>query len=353
MPPVRPATTFVQEVGEGRSYARDESPGVEPAENLLAELEGGTDALLFASGMAAATAMVSALRPGDHIVAQHVMYWGLRRWLAGFCAEWGIGLDFVDAGEPAAIAAAVQPGRTRLVWVESPANPTWEIVDIAAAAEAAHAAGASLVVDNTVATPVHTQPLAHGADVVFHSATKALNGHSDVVAGALLTAQPEHALWRRVRATRAHGGAILGPFEAWLLLRGMRTLYLRVERASATALAVARAFAADSRVHTVLYPGLDTHPGHATAARQMTRGFGGMLSLRLNGGRSAAERLPGACGVFLPATSLGGVESLIEHRAATEGPDSPVPGDLVRLSIGIEHPDDLIADLDRALDAVA
>lgn len=352
VPPLQPATTFVQGARDGRSYARDQSPAVEPAEKLLAELEGGTDALLFASGMAGATAMVQALRPGDHIVAQHVMYWGLRRWLTGFCADWGIGLDFVDASESGAIAAAVQPGRTRLVWVETPANPTWEIVDIAAAAEAAHAAGAWLAVDNTVPTPVHTRPLEHGADVVFHSATKMLNGHSDVVAGALVTARPQHELWRRVRATRAHGGAILGPFEAWLLLRGMRTLYLRADRASAAALALARRFAADSRVNAVLYPGLETHPGHATAARQMARGFGAMLSLRLAGGREAAARLPGACGVFLPATSLGGVESLIEHRAGTEGPDSPVPGDLVRLSVGIEHTDDLIADLEQALDRV-
>ncbi|SDF81269.1 cystathionine gamma-synthase [Limimonas halophila] len=350
VPPLQPASTFVQGADEGRSYARDQSPGVEPAERLLAELEGGGEALLFASGMAAATAMIGALRPGDHIVAQRVMYWGLRRWLTDFCAEWGIGLDFVDAGEPGTIAAAVQPGRTRVVWIETPANPTWDVVDIAAAAEAAHEAGAWLAVDNTVPTPVHTRPLAHGADVVFHSATKMLNGHSDIVAGALVTNQPDHALWHRVRATRAHGGGILGPFEAWLLLRGMRTLYLRAERAAATAQAIAEHFDRHPKVNAVLYPGLQSHPGHATAARQMERGFGGMLSLRLADGRAAAERVPHACRTILPATSLGGVESLIEHRAGIEGADSPVPGDLVRLSVGIEHPDDLIADLEQALD---
>ena len=353
VPDVKPATTYARDadnalIGDA-SYARDGSPSVKPAERLLARLEGGAAALLFASGMAAAAALVQALRPGDHLVAQRVMYWGLRNWLVEFCRDWGIGLDLVDAEDPEAIQAAVKPGETKLVWVETPSNPTWQVVDIAAAAEAAHAAGALLAVDSTVATPVHTRPLELGADVVFHAATKYLNGHSDVVAGALVTADPEAELWRRAAANRAHGGGILGPFEAWLLLRGMRTLYLRVPRQSAGALAIARFLQGHDKVAEVLYPGLESHPGHGTAALQMHDGFGGMLSLRVAGGRQAALRVVGACRHFIRATSLGGVESLIEHRASIEGPDSPVPDDLLRLSIGIEHVDDLIADLDRAL----
>jgi len=353
VPPLRPATTFARDsdyaLPAGRSYQRDDSPGLAPVESLLARLEGGAEALLFASGMAAATALVQALRPGDHIVAQDVMYWGLRTWLKDFCRDWGLGLDLVSAGDPAALAAALRPGETRLVWVETPSNPTWEVVDIAAAAEAAHAAGAILAVDSTVATPVLTRPLALGADVVMHSATKYLNGHSDVVAGTLVAADAGTELWQRVVRNRCHGGAMLGPFEAWLLLRGLRTLHLRVTRASATALALAEAAASHAKVTQVLYPGLPGHPGHAIAARQMTEGFGGMLSLRVAGGATAALRVACACGVFRRATSLGGVESLIEHRATIEGPDSPVPADLLRVSVGIEDPADLHADLIQAL----
>ena len=354
VPPIRPATTFTREPGYALTgpaeYQRDDTPTAAPAENLLAQLEGGREGLLFASGMAAAAAVVQALRPGDHVVAQRAMYWGLRGWLADFCARWHIALTFA-APDAEALCAAMRPGKTRLVWVETPANPMWQIVDVAAAAEAAHANGARLVVDSTVATPVHTRPLALGADVVLHSASKALNGHSDVIAGALVTAETDSDFWRRVRDNRKEGGAILGPFEAWLLLRGMRTLHLRVQRASANALAIARHVAGHPKVAAVLYPGLESHPGHTVAARQMHDGFGSMLSLRLAGGRAAALATVGACRIFQRATSLGGVESLIEHRATIEGADSSVPEDLLRLSVGIEDRADLIADLERALTA--
>jgi cystathionine gamma-synthase len=235
--------------------------------------------------------------------------------------------------------------------VETPANPTWDVVDIEAVAAIAHAAGAVLAVDSTSATPVLTRPLEHGADLVVHSATKYLNGHSDVLAGAVVCARADE-LWDRVLAWRHDAGAVPGPFEAWLLLRGMRTLFLRVRRQSASALALASAHEGHPAVAAVLYPGLPSHPGHAVAARQMQGGFGGMLSIRVRGGEDAAVAVAAAVQVFTRATSLGGVESLIEHRASVEGPTSPVPADLLRISVGIEEPADLLADLRQALDRV-
>jgi cystathionine gamma-synthase len=354
-PPIQPSTTYRRDasdyalVGE-TGYSRGHNPTSQAAETSLAALEGGAAALLFASGMAAATAVLQTLAPGDHIVAQRTMYWGLRDWLLAFCDNWGLGLDLVEAGDPAALAEAIAPGRTKLVWIETPANPTWQIVDIAAAAELAHAAGARLVVDSTTATPVLTRPLALGADLVMHSATKYLNGHSDVVAGVLVTARAD-GHWQRLHAIRTDGGAVLGPFEAWLLQRGLRTLFLRVRQASATALRIAEHFQGHPGLAAVLYPGLTSHPGHALAARQMDGGFGGMLSLRVAGGAASALAVVKACRLFHRATSLGGVESLIEHRATIEGATSPIPADLLRLSIGLEHPDDLIADLEQALAA--
>ncbi len=353
VPAIQPSTTFVRDrdyepLVDGRIYARDQAPTPEHAEGLLARLEGGKDAMLFASGMAAATAVVQALRPGDHIVAQDVMYWTLRAWMISFCADWGIGLDLVDTSREDAFEAAIKPGRTKLVWVETPANPTWDIVDIAAVAKITRAAGAKLVVDSTVVTPVLSQPLALGADIVFHSATKYLNGHSDVLAGALVTAE-EDPFWARIKDNRLNIGGVLGTFEAWLLLRGMRTLYLRVERCCTNAMAIARHFDGHAAIDAVLYPGLESHPRHTVARHQMPGGFGGMLSLRVKGGREAALRCVANLRCFQRATSLGGVESLVEHRASVEGPDSPIPDDMLRLSVGIEDIDDLIADLESAL----
>jgi cystathionine gamma-synthase len=352
IPPVHPATTFIRDPDNqyraGFSYGRPTNPTFLLPEALLARLEGGVACLTFASGMAAATAVFLALKPGDHVVAPQVMYWALRNWLKSSAAERGVIVDFVDAGATAALAAAVQPGRTKLVWIESPANPTWAITDIAAAAEIAHGAGARLAIDSTVATPVLTQPIALGADIVMHSATKYLNGHSDVVAGALVAARHDE-FWERIAAIRASHGAILGSFEAWLLLRGMRTLHLRVERCCRTAQAIAAHLVGHRRIVATLYPGLPDHPGHAVAARQMRGGFGGMLSIRVAGGESAAIAAAARVSVWKRATSLGGVESLVEHRASIEGPGSPAPPDLLRLSVGIEDAADLIGDLEQAL----
>jgi cystathionine gamma-synthase len=303
---------------------------------------------VFASGMAAATAVFQSLLPGDHVLVSRVLYWGVRKWLAEFALTWGLDVEFTDTTDLGAVASAIRPGQTRLLWVETPANPMWEVTDLAAICALAHAAGVRVAVDNTVATPVLTRPFEHGADLVVHSATKYLNGHSDVLAGAVLTARRD-PLWERIRSWRRNAGAVLGPFEAWLLQRGMRTLFLRVHRASESALAIATHFQGHPALTEVLYPGLPSHPGYQIAARQMSGGFGGMLSIRLVGGTEHATAVLRAVRVFKRATSLGGVESLIEHRAEVEGPSSPVPADLLRLSIGIEATDDLIADLDAAL----
>jgi cystathionine gamma-synthase len=353
VPPIQPSTTFARErnyelVAPGYSYARDQNPVYETAEQMLVELEEADAALLFSSGMAAAMAVFQALEPGDHVMAPKIMYWGLRGWLLEFCANWGLDLEFYDSTRAGDLQARLRPGKTRILWLETPSNPTWDIADIAQAADAARQAGARLVVDSTVATPVLTRPLTLGADIVMHSATKYLNGHGDVVAGALACREPDE-LWERIHHVRAHGGAILGSFEAWLLQRGMRTMFLRVQRASESALRIAEHFHGHSKVADVLYPGLPGHPGHAIATRQMQGGYGGMLSLRIRGGRDAALEVAGRCNTFIRATSLGGVESLVEHRFSIEGADSPIPDDLLRLSVGIESAEDLIADLDQAL----
>jgi cystathionine gamma-synthase len=354
VPPLYSATTYARDrnydLPGAWSYGRPDNPTVEAAEAVLRSIEGGAAALLFSSGMAAATAVFQALAPGDHVVAPRIMYWALRNWLTGSLQPWGVAVDLVDMTDLGAVAAAVRPGRTRVVWIETPANPTWAVTDIAGAAEIAHRAGAALAVDSTAATPVLTRPLEHGADLVMHSATKYLNGHSDVLAGVLVAARDDD-FWQRLVRGRYEGGAVLGGFEAWLLLRGLRTLVLRVQQASRSAQAIAEHCLGHAGVAQVLYPGLGNDPGHAVARRQMRGGFGGMLSIRVAGGREAALAAAGRLRLFARATSLGGVESLVEHRASVEGPDSPVPADLLRLSVGIESASDLIADLDQALSA--
>jgi cystathionine gamma-synthase len=352
-PGIHPSTTYVRDenyqlIDASHSYGRDENPGFAVAENVLAELEGGSSALLFSSGSSAAMAVVQSLEPGDRIVAPTIMYWGLRNWLITFCDKWGLQLDLFDPSDPDALAKAVHQEKTKLVWIESPCNPTWDVIDIAAAADIAHEAEAYLVVDSTVTTPVLTQPIKHGADIVVHSATKYLNGHCDVVAGAVIAARDDE-FWEHICQIRVQAGAILGSFEAWLLQRGMRTLFLRVRKASESALTIARHFEGHANLESVLYPGLPSHPGHEIAARQMDGGFGGMLSLRVKGDKDTALAIVKRCKVFTRATSLGGVESLIEHRYSIEGENSPIPKDLVRLSVGIESVDDLIADLEQAL----
>jgi cystathionine gamma-synthase len=349
-PAIHPSTTYERDPVPGtpsRLYSRDDNPNYEDAEALLNSLEGGAGCLLFASGMAAGTAVLSALSYGAHVILPEVVYWGMRKMASDIASAWGISVDYVRNGDLQEINKRVTP-QTRVIWVETPSNPTLAVTDIAAVAEIAQRTGAALVVDSTFATPVLTRPLELGADIVLHSATKYLNGHSDVIAGALVTRQ-RSPLWERVETVRKYGGAVLGSFEAWLLLRGMRTLFLRVRAQSETASRIAHHFEKHPAIKQVLYPGLPSSPGHAVAAKQMKGGFGGMLALRVNGDEVEARRIWGACRLFKSATSLGGVESLIEHRASVESAESRVPRDLLRLSVGIEDADDLIEDLERAL----
>jgi cystathionine gamma-synthase len=352
VPPIHVSTTYEREADGsfrgGRIYARADNPAFDQAEALIASLEGAAAALLFASGQAAAAALFQALRPGDRVLAPRNMYWGLRKWLLDVAVPWGVPVDFYENASIDDLARKARDERPRLVWIETPANPTWDVTDIAAASEIAEAVGAIVAVDSTAATPMLTRPLELGARIVMHSVTKYLNGHSDVIGGALATAADD-PLWQRIRYLRGGGGSVLGPFEAWLVLRGMRTLHLRVAAASANALSIAEHFNGHPKLSHVLYPGLSSHPNHAVAARQMRGGFGGMISVRVAAGEEAATRFTANLRVFKRATSLGSVESLAEHRASVEGPGTTCPPDLVRLSIGVEHVADLIGDIEQAL----
>jgi len=351
-PPIHVSSTYLRDPDNqyrsGRVYARADNPAFDQPEAVIARLEQGAAAGLFASGMAAATAVFLALKPGDHVLAPKVMYWSLRNWLMNFATQWGLKVELVDMTDPAAVRAAIRRGETRLVWVETPANPLWSVTDIAATAAIAHEAGALLAVDSTVATPVLTRPFEHGADIVMHAGTKYLGGHSDLIAGVLVTRE-DGDFWKRVKLVRAQVGGTLGSFEAFLLMRGMRTLYLRVRQACASAQRIAEHFEHHPLVEAVLYPGLRAFPGHEIAARQMTGGFGGMMSIRAKGGERAAIATAANVALWKRATSLGGTESLIEHRASVEGAGTPAPADLLRLSVGIEDAGDLIADLEQAL----
>ncbi len=358
-PPIHTSTTFIRDPDNhyrsGRVYARDHNPTFDQAEAVLTALEGGHASLLFASGMTAATAVFQALAPGDHEQAPKVMYWALRNWVMDFAMHWGMRVEFIDMTDPDDMRRRVQPGKTKLVWIETPANPLWTITDIALSCAIAHAADVVVAVDSTAATPVLTRPLELGADIVMHSATKYLNGHSDVIAGSLTTRE-DSAIWPRIKSIRAQMGGVLGPFEAWLLTRGMRTLFPRVRLACSSAQAIAEHFAQHPSIQEVLYPGLRSCKGHAVASKQMQGGFGGMLSIRVRGsddvpgaGEHAAIATAARVQLWKRATSLGGVESLIEHRASVEGAGTPAPDDLLRLSVGIEDTEDLIADLDHAL----
>ncbi len=354
-PPVHPSTTFARDANYApigkTTYSRYHNPTYEQVERVAAELDEGAEALVFAAGMAAIAALFETVNTGQHMIAPTIMYHGAQDWLRRISEKRGIALSLFDAADPRALERAIRPSETAIVWIETPVNPTWDVIDIAAAAAAAHAAGAILAVDATVSTPVTTRPLDLGADLVFHSGTKYLNGHSDVTAGVLVTRQAD-ARWQEIRLVRGLMGGVLGPFEAWLLLRGLRTLFVRFERASANALQIARHFEGHGKLEAVLYPGLESHPGHAIAKRQMTAGYSGMLSLLVKGDAEDAKGVATRTALFVPATSLGGVESLIEHRATIEGPRSQVPRNLLRLSIGIEDARDLIADLEQALAAV-
>lgn len=357
VPPLHMSTTFLRDpdnqYSKGFVYGRPDNATVRLCEDVIASLEGAAAAHVSASGMTAATTAFLALERPAHVIAPNVMYWALRAWLIDDAPSLGISATFVDITDLEAVRSAIRPGVTKMIWTETPANPLWVISDIAALADIAHGASAILAVDSTVASPILTQPLALGADVVMHAATKYLNGHSDVVAGALAFARRDAYFTRADRIRKMLGG-ILGPFEAALLLRGMRTLPVRMAHQSTVALEIARHFMTDVHVQDVLYPGLPHHPGHAIAKRQMTGGFSGMLSIRVKAqaglsGEAAAIRAAARVKIWKRATSLGGVESLIEHRASIEGLGSPCPPDLLRLSVGLEHVGDLIGDLAQAV----
>jgi cystathionine gamma-synthase len=349
-PAIHPSTTFEREPDgsfpHGHIYSRSSAPNRAALEASLAALEGGAGAVAFASASAATTAVFQALTPGDHVVAPTDAYFGTAKLLREVFASWGLETTFVDMTDIDAVTRAVRP-RTRLVWAESPSNPLWKVSDLARLGEIARGAGARFVVDNTTATPILQSPFRHGADLVVHATTKYLGGHSDVLGGAVV-ARERGPLLERLRLLQTTGGAVPSPFDCWLVLRGIRTLPYRVRAQSEHALAIAAFLEAHPRVERVHYPGLASHPAHALARRQMAM-FGGMLSVQVRGGAEAAMAVAAKLRVFTRATSFGGTESLVEHRASIEGPGTTTPANLLRVSVGLEHPDDLIEDLGQAL----
>lgn len=352
IPAIQPAATYARdenyEIRKPYWYRRDGSQTTSHAEAVIAEMEGAADSLLFSSGMSACTAVIEHLPTGAHVVAPKVMYHGVLHQLQTYEAKQRLSVTYYTAGNLEELAAAVRPGETNLVWVETPNNPNWEVTDIAAAAEIAHGAGAKLMCDCTGTPPSMTRALEFGADISFHSATKYLNGHSDVTAGVLSVSEVGD-YWEEIALIRKLAGTVLQSFDAWLLIRGMRTLFLRVERASQNAMAIATHFDGHDQVEAVLYPGLPSDPGHEIAKKQTGGMFGGMLSIIVKGDEQTAIDVTRFCQLFYPATSLGGVESLIEHRKTVSGEGFPVHPRLLRLSIGIEDADDLIWDLEQAL----
>ncbi len=351
-PPIQLSTTFERaEDGTlrgGYLYTRSDNPNRRSLEQCLSALEGGVDAACFSSGSAAAMAVCQALDTGDRVLAPRDAYYGTVALMREVFGRWGLDLALVDMGDLDAVRSALTP-TTRLLWIETPSNPLVRVVDIARLAAIGREAGAHVVVDNTWATPVLQRPLELGAHVAMHSTTKYLGGHSDVLGGALITHGVD-PFWERVRAVQATGGAVPSPFDCWLTLRGIRTLPWRVRAQADSALRIARALDAHPAVSIVHYPGLEANPGYALAQHQMRSG-GAMLSFEVRDGRAAALAAIGRLRLITRATSLGGTESLIEHRASVEPPDSGTPASLLRLSVGLEHPDDLIADLTQALDA--
>jgi cystathionine gamma-synthase len=351
-PSITPATTFERAADgsypHGHVYTRSGNPNRRALETALAALEGGSAAVAFASGQAATAAVLQSLAAGDHVVLPDDLYHGTRHLVTQVLARWGLQASFVDMSSPAQVQAALRPS-TRAVWVETPSNPQLKIADIAAIASMAHQAGALCAVDNTWATPVLQQPLRLGADVVVHSTTKYIGGHSDVLGGCVVvSAAAPSDLVARIRQSQVLSGAVPSPFDCWLLLRSLATLPHRVRIQSESAARAAAFLAGHPRVAAVHYPGLPDHPSYSLARQQMSA-FGGMLSVRVKGGESAAMAAAARVQLFTRATSLGGVESLIEHRASVEGAGGTTPPDLLRISIGLEHPDDLIEDLAQAL----
>jgi len=349
-PAIHPSTTFEREADgsypRGFLYSRSSTPNRAALEECLAALEGGQDAAAFASASAATAAIFLSLEPGDHVVAPMDAYYGTAKLLRETFARWKLDSTFVDMTDVAAARAAIRTN-TRVVWVETPSNPLWKVSDIAALGEIARRAGALYVCDNTTATPVLQSPFKLGADLVLHATTKYLGGHSDVLGGAVV-ARARDPVFERIRAIQASGGAVPSPFDCWLVLRGIRTLPYRMRAHSENALKVATFLHGHARVEAVHYPGLPTHPAHDVARRQMAA-FGGMVSVQVRGDQARAVQVAAKLRVFTRATSFGGTESLVEHRASIEGPGTRTPENLLRLSIGLEHPDDLIDDLDQAL----
>jgi cystathionine gamma-synthase len=349
-PPIHLSTTFAHgpacEETHGYSYIREKNPTQTRLEDAMAQLEGGESALAFASGMGAVCALMQSLAPGSHVIFPDDAYTGFRNLYREFVANWGLEYSVVDMANIADVKGAIRTN-TKLVLAETPSNPMLKITDLAGVAEIAHAAGADLLADNTFATPMLQRPIEFGADIVLHSTTKYCGGHSDVQGGCLVV--KSSARWKdRLYRTRMLMGAAASPFNSWLILRGLRSLDCRMERHSANATKVAAALEAHAKVERVCYPGLASHPGHDLARRQMKL-FGGMLSFQLRGGYDEAIRVTSRVKLFTNATSLGGTESLIEHRASSEGQGTTVPQNLLRVSIGLEHADDLIEDLMQAL----
>jgi len=355
--PIYQSSTFVQDgIGgfrDGYEYARSANPTRDSLQELLASLEGGTAAFSFASGLAAEDALLrSVLRPGSRVVMGNDVYGGTHRLVNRVWTPWGVTLETVEMTDLDAVRAAVRPGETDVLWVETPSNPLMKISDVTALAEIGHAAGALVVVDNTFASPALQRPLSLGADVVVHSTTKYIGGHSDVVGGAVVVRDAELA--EKIGFVQFGAGAVSAPMEAWLTVRGIKTLAVRVERHSSNALEIARALEGHPAIERVFYPGLESHPGHELAARQMSA-FGGMLSVSLSAGAAAARRFAESTELFQLAESLGGVESLIGYptemtHASVRGTELEVPDTVVRLSVGIEDVADLLADVRQALD---
>jgi cystathionine gamma-synthase len=349
-PAIYPSTTFERDADgsfpHGHVYTRTSAPNRNALEASLTALEGGAATVAFGSASAATAAIFQSLAPGDHVVAPTDAYFGTGKLLRDVFAGWGLESSFVDMTDLRAVQAAIR-ANTKLVWAESPSNPLWKVSDLGRLSAIAHAAGARFVVDNTTATPILQSPFKHRADLVVHATTKYLGGHTDVLGGAIVVR--ERGPWlERLRLLQGAGGAVPSPFDCWLVLRGIRTLPYRVRAQSTNALAVATFLASHPRVEAVHYPGLASHPGHDVARRQMSM-FGGMLSLQVRGDADAAMAVAAKVRLFTRATSFGGTESLLEHRASIEGPGTTTPKNLLRVSIGLEHPDDLIEDLAQAL----
>jgi len=353
--PLRPTTSFLRDPQAldraGRIFTRDDNPTFSQPEALINSLEGGCGCLLYSSGMAAITSVFQRLYPGDHVVVPNLVYSGLRDWLNTHGSRLGLEITYVEDCSVNTLESVILPGKTKLLWLETPSNPTWQITDIAAAAAQAHKAGALVAIDNTVSTPILTRPITLGADIVVHSCSKYMNGHGDLIAGATVLAPQHQKILSELQQLRNEYGGVPGSFEAWLLLRGMRTLSVRVKTASASALSIAGSLQSLPAVEEVLYPGLPEHPLHDVAAAQMIDGFGGMLSFRMTGGEHAAKLVAKNVKLFRQAISFGSTQSVIEHRAGMEKPDSPTPRDLLRLSVGLENTQELIDDLQQAIHA--